>query len=92
MLEANAWFNVSDGNAEHPSISSKEGWTMFITVAPREEGLFRKDVDGVKLCGGFSDVWQGEAMFSNERVLRVCSVSDIVYSEHCLTFDSLGCG
>ncbi|KAG9047174.1 hypothetical protein FS837_002866 [Tulasnella sp. UAMH 9824] len=48
-------------------------WTKFVTVIPGQHGRFRINAGMGPIYGGFSDVWQCDAKFSDGRIVTVAA-------------------
>lgn len=48
-------------------------WTKFVTVIPGQHGRFRINAGMGAIYGGFSDVWQCDAKFSDERIVTAAA-------------------
>ncbi|KAG8913242.1 hypothetical protein FRC00_002826, partial [Tulasnella sp. 408] len=55
------------------STKDLEKWTKFVTVIPGQHGRFRINAGMGPIYGGFSDVWQCDAKFSNGRIVSAAA-------------------
>lgn len=73
---------VNEGSS---NVSDMEKWAKFVTVVPGQHGRFKMKIGSSPIYGGFSDVWECDAKFSDGMTIAVGVMASKQLSvSHCL--------